>query len=282
LQLRAFQRVSLASGATRRLTFTLEPSAFTFWSAGRQGTVAYPGTYGVAVGSSSRDLRLNGSFEIQGGPLSGTVQQAETAILCCGASVAKDAKGYTGPGFVTGFNRVGSATAFDLTVPTSRSCALTARYSAAIAAEANQPIHTLSLYVNGSKVRPVTFPPLANLDTWDFETETVELRAGANTVSYVRDVGDTGDIELDAILDCPFAEAGTSRDGGAGGSAAVGAHGRFDAACPVACAPPVSDAGCGCRMADRTPASDGAHALGGLLSVFVALGRRRRRGGGGP
>jgi hypothetical protein len=31
--------------------------------------------------------------------------------------------------------------------------------------------------------------PLANLHTWDFETETVELRGGANTISYIQDIG---------------------------------------------------------------------------------------------
>jgi beta-glucosidase len=273
LQLKGFQKVLLAPGATQHVSFAVDPTALSFWSAGRQSATVYPGTYSAFVGSSSRDLRLRGTFEVQGGPLSGTVHQAEAATLCCSASVARNETGYTGTGFVTGYTAAGAATNFDVVVPTSQSCAVTARYSAALTAQAPQPVHTLSLYVNGTRIRQVVFAPLANLDTWDFETESVQLRAGANRISYVQDTGDTGGIDLDALIDCVPVGAHVSQDGGA-----------TDAACPLPCAPPEvtgvpggggDDTGCGCRVARRTPVSPGAPALLAMLPVVAALRRRR-------
>jgi hypothetical protein len=275
LQLKGFQKVALAPGATQHLTFTVDPAAMSFWSAGRRGATVYPGTYGVAVGSSSRDLRLQGSFDVRGGPLSGTVHQAEAATVCCDARVARDEAGYTGKGFVTGYTAAGAATTFDIDVPTSGSCAVTARYSAALSAQAPQPAHTLSLYVNGTRIRQVTFAPLANLDTWDFETETVQLRAGTNKISYVQDIGDTGALDLDALIDCVPAGVHVGEDGGADDAGS-------GAACPVACAPPDTgasgdtDPGCGCRLVRRAPTSPRALALLAFLSVVTILRRQRR------
>jgi hypothetical protein len=35
---------------------------------------------------------------------------------------------------------------------------------------------------------------------WDFKTETVDLNAGDNTITYQCDAGDSGDVHLDAII----------------------------------------------------------------------------------
>jgi beta-glucosidase len=281
LQLKGFQKVLLAPGATQHVTFSIDSTALSFWSAGRQGAVAYPGTYGVAVGSSSRDLRLQGSFEVEGGPLSGTVHQAEAATLCCGASVARNDTGYTGTGFVTGYTAVGAATIFDVVVPASGSCAVTARYSSALSAQTPEPAHTLSLYVNATKLRQVTFTPLANLDTWDFETETVQLRAGANTISYVQGSGDTGGVDLDALIDCTPVEASVSEEGGTRDATVAGAYAGPVAACPLTCAPAgggvpaTAEGGGGCRVADGAAASRETPALLATLPVMMLFRRRR-------
>jgi beta-glucosidase len=281
LQLKGFQKVLLAPGASQHVTFTLDPTATAFWSAGRQSATVYPGTYSVAVGSSSRDLRLQGSFEVRGGPLSGTVLQAEAAKVCCSATVMSDETGYTGTGFVSGYTAAGAATIFDVAVPTSGSCAVTARYSAALSNQTPQPAHTLSLYVNGQKIRDVAFAPLANLDTWDFETETVELRGGSNTIAYVQDTVDTGGVDLDALIDCVPVDAPVTRDGGTRDAAVADTGSAM--ACPVACAPPDTrvpvdtDTGCGCRATGRTRDSRGTPVLLAMLPLVVALRRLRRR-----
>jgi MYXO-CTERM domain-containing protein len=182
--------------------------------------------------------------------------QAEDSTLCCRATVAKSGTGFVGGGFVTGLTSFGAGAAFDVVASASGPGTVTARYSAAFAPQTPEPTHTLTLYVNGSKVRRVTFAPLANLDTWDFETETVSLKAGANTVSYVVDTGDTGNVELDLVLGDP--------DSGAEGGGDAGAR---TTACP-------GGGGCGCRLGP--PPDSRAPAVLGILGVALGVRRRRR------
>ncbi|PYE51014.1 beta-glucosidase [Deinococcus yavapaiensis] len=61
-------RVALRAGETRRVTVTLDPTSterpWSYWCA-RRGTWAIaPGTYGVLIGASSRDTRLDGTFKV--------------------------------------------------------------------------------------------------------------------------------------------------------------------------------------------------------------------------
>jgi beta-glucosidase len=60
-QLKGFTKLTLDPGASRRVTIPLDRRAFSWWSTRRDGWVVTPGRYGIAVGSSSRDLPLRGS-----------------------------------------------------------------------------------------------------------------------------------------------------------------------------------------------------------------------------
>ena len=60
--LRGFQRVNIAAGATTTVTFTLTDMDLSYWNDNTQSWYAEPGTFNVLVGSSSRDIRLQGSF----------------------------------------------------------------------------------------------------------------------------------------------------------------------------------------------------------------------------
>jgi beta-glucosidase len=66
-QLKGFEKVALEPGEARTVTVDLEPRAFQHWSTERSGWVATPGCYTVAVGSSSRDLPLQGAVPVAGG-----------------------------------------------------------------------------------------------------------------------------------------------------------------------------------------------------------------------
>jgi len=57
-QLKGFDKVKLAPGARKRVTFSLDERAFSYW-AGSKWDIA-PGCYRIGVGSSSRDLPLVG------------------------------------------------------------------------------------------------------------------------------------------------------------------------------------------------------------------------------
>ena len=63
LELRGFKRVELPAGARKRVTFSLTPEQFAFWSTRGQWLVE-AGRIDFWIGASSADLRANGSFEI--------------------------------------------------------------------------------------------------------------------------------------------------------------------------------------------------------------------------
>jgi len=63
-ELKAFRRVALAAGESQTVKFTLGTDALSFYSEARQDWVAEPGRFEVLAGASSRDIRLQGAFEL--------------------------------------------------------------------------------------------------------------------------------------------------------------------------------------------------------------------------
>jgi beta-glucosidase len=64
-QLKGFRRVELAAGASAHVTVTLDARAFSYWDVTSHGWKVATGTYTVWAAASSRDLRLNQSFEMK-------------------------------------------------------------------------------------------------------------------------------------------------------------------------------------------------------------------------
>jgi hypothetical protein len=123
--------------------------------------------------------------------------EAENAGLSGTAGIATDHTGYTGTGFVAGLGAVGAATTFSVNVPTAGSYPVTLRFSNGPNPSAGAK--TVSLYANGTKQRQVSLPDTGNWDTWATKTDTVPLRAGANTITYKVDTGDVGNVNLDNL-----------------------------------------------------------------------------------
>jgi beta-glucosidase len=63
LELRGFKRLELGTRQRKRVTFSLTPEQFAFWSSKGQWLVE-AGRIDFWIGASSADLRANGSFEI--------------------------------------------------------------------------------------------------------------------------------------------------------------------------------------------------------------------------
>jgi len=63
-ELKGFQRVTLNPGEERKVSFTLDKSAMSFFSTAKDDWVAEPGAFEVWIGASSRDIRLKGNFEL--------------------------------------------------------------------------------------------------------------------------------------------------------------------------------------------------------------------------
>jgi beta-glucosidase len=57
-QLKGFQKLALKAGGTGHATVTLDARAFQHWDATSHAWAITPGSYGVLVGSSSRDIKL--------------------------------------------------------------------------------------------------------------------------------------------------------------------------------------------------------------------------------
>jgi beta-glucosidase len=63
-ELKAFTKVRLAPGESRRVRLTLDRRAFAVWDVARENWAVEPGTYEVRVGSSSRDIRERARVEL--------------------------------------------------------------------------------------------------------------------------------------------------------------------------------------------------------------------------
>jgi beta-glucosidase len=56
IELKRFQRVTLAPGEKRTIRFTLQPDDFAFWNA-QMKRVVEPGTFTISAGPNSVDLK---------------------------------------------------------------------------------------------------------------------------------------------------------------------------------------------------------------------------------
>jgi beta-glucosidase len=65
-ELAGFTKVHLNPGQSRQVSIPVDPQAMAFWSARDHRWVLEGGSYVIAVGASSRDLRLQTSIEIDG------------------------------------------------------------------------------------------------------------------------------------------------------------------------------------------------------------------------
>ncbi len=61
--LRGFERITLRPKESRRVTFRLDRKDLGLWNRENRFVVE-PGRFEVMIGSSSQDIRLDGSFEV--------------------------------------------------------------------------------------------------------------------------------------------------------------------------------------------------------------------------
>lgn len=172
------------------------------WAIGKD--VYGPVTYAkIAAGSTSaKNVVVIGTatvtdttskYEAEEASLSGNTTSTK-------ASVNTNHSGYSGSGFVDGLNNAGAAVTFYANVKTAGDYNLGIRY-----ANATGSTKSISLFVNGTRVKQTSLANLTNWDTWSTQNETVPLSAGNNiiTIKYYNDGGDTGNINVDYVT-VPF------------------------------------------------------------------------------
>ena len=67
-ELKRFHKLNLAGGETKQVTFTLNARDLSYWSPARREWTVEPGLFELAVGASSRDLRLTHTITVSGTP----------------------------------------------------------------------------------------------------------------------------------------------------------------------------------------------------------------------
>jgi hypothetical protein len=130
-------------------------------------------------------------------PATPSLYEAEGARLDGGATIAEDHEAYSGSGFVAGYSEEGARTTFSVNAEEAGAYDVGLRYS-------NGPdpapgTKTLSVHVNGERVRQTSLLSTETWDQWSTQTERLQLRKGHNTISYRYDSEDTGNVNLDLI-----------------------------------------------------------------------------------
>jgi hypothetical protein len=129
----------------------------------------------------------------------GTACEGEDALFSGRAAVAYDHTGYTGTGFVAGYEATGSGITQDVSqVPSTGSYRLQVRYSNAAGGTG-----TLSTRVNGAAGPQLSLPATSSWETWSTASVTVQLTAGTDTLNLVQNAGDTGRVNIDSIAVTP-------------------------------------------------------------------------------
>ncbi len=77
-ELKAFTKVSLRPGQARPVTMTLDSRALCYWSVVAHAWVLEAGQFEIAVGASSRDLRLSTTIDIVAAPITGPLGPMST------------------------------------------------------------------------------------------------------------------------------------------------------------------------------------------------------------
>ncbi|MFD0679486.1 MULTISPECIES: S-layer homology domain-containing protein [unclassified Paenibacillus] len=121
--------------------------------------------------------------------------QAEAAALSGTVGIGRDRLWFEGNGYVGLFQKKGDSIGFEVNVPYTAAYTSTLRYSGVQSSN-----RTMSMYVNGKRVKQVSLPPTANWDTWMDATETVNLEAGKNSIEFRREEGDTGQLNIDNLI----------------------------------------------------------------------------------
>jgi alpha-glucosidase (family GH31 glycosyl hydrolase) len=151
-----------------------------YWDAVEQMTYVK-----LASSASARTMVLNGVHK--------AAYEAEFGTGV-GTSTNTNHAGYTGTGFVDGFDASGDSVTFTVNADASGTHELRFRYANATGGTA-----TRTIYVDGVSIGTLNLNNLANWGTWGTATISTSLSAGAHTIRIAYDIGNTRAINLDNL-----------------------------------------------------------------------------------
>jgi hypothetical protein len=128
---------------------------------------------------------------------------AEAGLLSGDARVQNDHGGFTGTGFVGGFETVGAALSYQLSIPTSGRYGIKVRYANSTGGDGQTIARTLSLKLDDGAAATLTLPTTANWDTWAEVSQTVALGSGIHQLIIYRNAADSGNVNIDHLNAVP-------------------------------------------------------------------------------
>jgi dextranase len=120
--------------------------------------------------------------------------EAEDARLGGVALLDTEHPGYSGSGYVSGFDQFGSSALYSIILGQAGNYSLKYRYSAG-----NGTAGNIALFINGARVKSLTCTGTSDWKTWSTGSETVALGVGASTVEFRSEAATTATINLDYI-----------------------------------------------------------------------------------
>ncbi|MFD3761103.1 carbohydrate-binding protein [Streptomyces sp. NPDC058622] len=197
------QTLSLYANGVKVRQISLPATAdWSTWATVQQPLPLAKGANTIALGFTAADsgnVNLDHVAATDGAPPApGSGLEAESAALSGGARAESEHPGFTGSGYAGGFtdaNRGAASVAFAVPSAEAGSGSAAIRY-----ANGTGSARTLSLYVNGAKVRQISLPATADWDTWATVQEPLTLAKGANTVALTFTTADSGNVNLDSLI----------------------------------------------------------------------------------
>ncbi|MEU9245784.1 TIM-barrel domain-containing protein [Streptomyces sp. NPDC048385] len=128
----------------------------------------------------------------------GALCEAEDQVYD-GPGLATDHGGYTGKGFLAGFEVDNNSFSADLRAPSAGSYEFAVRYANAVGSDGRHETRTLSLGVDGGAERTFSLPETSDWNTWDVARLPLTLGAGPHTVTLRRTATDSGSVNIDSL-----------------------------------------------------------------------------------
>ncbi|WP_162463136.1 carbohydrate-binding protein [Paenibacillus psychroresistens] len=154
-----------------------------------------------SIASLNPNLNAHASKIVQISPVGSSIRyQSEVATWLNGTHFNNDHKGYSGFGFVDGLGNVGAKIVYAVEAPSTGSYPISYRYGNSVGTTSTMKVKVVD--ENGTSVQPaktVSFPNLANWDTWSNKSDQISLKKGVNLITIERTAADSGAINLDYI-----------------------------------------------------------------------------------
>jgi hypothetical protein len=132
-----------------------------------------------------------------------TDYEAESATLGGKANISTEHAGYSGTGYVQGYDagNIGASTSFTISAASAGYYDVTLRYGNGYG------VSSISVYVNAVKTTVTQLPSTGSWTVWATKKETFYLKNGSNIIAYIYDSGDFARINLDKITVAPTSDS---------------------------------------------------------------------------